>query len=128
METDSRKYTILSFLVLAGLTGYVLFLTLTAFADAFRFGGSNVWMGQPWSVIGGGIAGVGGLATFIALMLNQKATSFGDECFNELKKVTWPTLKETSASTLVVSIMTVIAALMFLVMDLLWGNLFELIL
>jgi len=45
------------------------------------------------------------------------------EVIGEVKKVTWPTRKETTVTTIMVLIMVVLAAIFFLVVDLIlsWG-------
>ncbi|MGA0163884.1 MAG: preprotein translocase subunit SecE [Bdellovibrionota bacterium] len=125
METESRKLSILSFLILSALCSYAFYLFLTEVANWLKLGGANVLFGQPWPVVGGTISSVLGLIGFLILSTNQKTTEFTDEVFGELKKVTWPTGKETAASTLVVSVMVIIAAVMFLIMDLIWKAFFE---
>lgn len=128
MDSENRKFTVLSFLSLSAIVAYVLYLILTEFADIFRFGGSNVMgTGLAWPVFGGSLSGILGLVAFIIMMNKAQWVDFTDDIFAELKKTTWPNFKETSASTVVVSIMTLIAALMFLVMDLIWGGLFKLV-
>lgn len=126
METANRKFTSLSFLALSSIVGYVFYLILTQIADLARFGGSNVFgTGLAWPMVGGSISGVVGLGLFIGLMTNKTSAEFTDDVFAETKKTTWPTFKETSASTVVVSIMVLIASLMFLFMDIIWGAVFK---
>lgn len=63
---------------------------------------------------------VGGAAAFIAWR-NENLFTKATEVTMELKKVTWPTRKETQAATVVV-IVTVIIASMFLgIFDLIWS-------
>ncbi|TVQ80284.1 MAG: preprotein translocase subunit SecE [Bradymonadales bacterium] len=125
VETENRKLTILSFIILSAVAAYILYLTLTLAADIGRFGGSNVFgTGLSWTVVGGSVSGVLGLVCFLVLSLNHTALEFSDEVFGELKKVTWPGSKDTAMSTVVVSIMVVIAALAFMLMDFVWGHFF----
>jgi preprotein translocase subunit SecE len=125
LDSENRKLTVLSFIIVAAIGAYILYLTLTLAADLGRFGGSNVFAtGLSWPVVGGSIAGLAGFILFLALSLNTRALEFTDEVFGELKKVTWPTSKETAASTVVVSVMVVIAAVMFMLMDIVWGSFF----
>ena len=125
METESRKLSILSFLILSALCSYAFYLFSTEVANWLKLGGANVLFGQPWPVVGGTISSLLGLIGFLILSTNQKTTEFTDEVFGELKKVTWQTGKETAASTLVVSVMVIIAAVMFLIMDMVWKALFD---
>lgn len=128
METENRRFTILSFFIFSALCGYVFYLALSLIADLFKFGGSNVLWGYPWAIVGGAIATIVGLILFIALSVNKTALDFIDDVFAELRKTTWPTPKETSASTVVVTIMVGIATLMLFVMDWIWGIVFRILL
>jgi preprotein translocase SecE subunit len=125
VEAESRKLSILSFLILSGLCSYAFYLFSTEIANWLKIGGANVVFGQPWPVVGGTISSLLGLVGFLILSTNQKASEFSDEVFGELKRVTWPSGKETAASTVVVSIMVVIAAVMFLLMDIVWKAFFD---
>ena len=53
-----------------------------------------------------------------------KVTEFARQVNAERKKVTWPTVKETRAMTLMVFLMVVMASIFFLIVDsfLGWGN------
>lgn len=127
MESSNRRYTVLSFFLFSALCGYVLYLALTAVADIFKFGGSNVIAGYPWPVVGGTIASILGATIFTILAVNQRALNFFDEVFNEVKKVTWPNSKETTRSTIVVVIMVIIAATALAFMDWIWQHVFTFI-
>lgn len=128
MEADNRKFTILSFIILSAIVSYIWFLILTQIVDWLKWGGSNVLFGYSWQVVGGVISGLTGLGLLMGLSLNQKATSFIDDVFAELRKTTWPNMRETSMSTVVVSIMVGAAALLFFVIDYFWGVFFRAIL
>jgi len=129
-SSNSRKFTILSFFLLSALGAYLFFRGLTQLLDWFKL--TNMVTaavgGYPWKVVGGVISGAVGLVTFVGLSVNQKATSFSDEVFTEAKKVTWPTGKETYASTLVVVIMVVSAGILLFVLDSIWNWIFRAIL
>lgn len=128
LETDYRKFTLLSFFLFSVLAGYVFYLAATTIADIMKIGGSNVLWGYSWAVVGGAGSTLFGLILMISLCVSSKATGFVDEVFGEVFKVTWPSLKETSASTLVVSVMVLVAAFVLAVMDYFWGSFFNLIL
>ena len=53
-----------------------------------------------------------------------KVTDFARQVNAERKKVTWPTVKETRAMTLMVFLMVIVASVFFLVVDSLlgWGT------
>ena len=56
-------------------------------------------------------------------MAKTSPAQFVQEVRQEAKKVTWPTRKETSVSTLMVFIMVVVAAIFFFLVDqtMAWG-------
>jgi preprotein translocase SecE subunit len=62
------------------------------------------------------------LAGLIAFRLWRSERVFGlaNEVVNELKKVTWPTRKETSAATVVVIVTVLIAAIILWLFDMFW--------
>jgi preprotein translocase subunit SecE len=128
LDSEFRKYTILSFFIFSAICGYCFYLFATQIADWTKIGGSNVIAGLPWPVVGGGIATLGGFFVFLALAMNAKATNFIDEVFGEVFKVTWPTQKELTGSTLVVTIMVLVAALVLAVMDYFWSGFFNFLL
>lgn len=128
MDSEYRKYTLLSFFLFSTLCGYVFYLFATEMADWFKIGGSNVVAGLPWGAVGGGISTLAGFSLFLALAMSAKATTFIDEVYGEIFKVTWPTSKETTASTMVVTIMVLLAALALAVMDYFWGGFFNFLL
>jgi preprotein translocase SecE subunit len=77
-----------------------------------------------WINLGGII--VAGLIAF-GLWRNERIFGLASEVTNELKKVTWPTRKETSAATVVVIITVVLAAMILWFFDLIWMRLTGLI-
>ena len=50
-----------------------------------------------------------------------------NEVASELGKVTWPTPKEVRAATIVVIVMSIIAAVILFAFDFVWSNLTELV-
>lgn len=136
METSLRKFTYLAFFFAAGLVALISFLVGESLLNLFKVptqtrlfseAGANAFF-LTHQMIAGGAAAVIGLGTWLGLAFNTKAVEFTDECVSELWKVTWPTRQETTASTIVVSIMVLIAALIFFLMDLVWSNVFRWIL
>lgn len=51
---------------------------------------------------------VAGIITYVVLVKHPKAEEFGLDVVKEVKKVTWPTLIETRAATIVVIILVLI--------------------
>ena len=61
------------------------------------------------------------LVVGIALYKNEKVYGLAFDVTNELKKVTWPTRKETQAATVVVIITVIIAAMILGTFDMAWA-------
>ncbi len=94
-----------------------------------RIGGSRVvFAGLSWPIISGISAGVIALILLIGFSMNAKATGFIDEVFAELHKSTWPNANETFRTTVAVTIMVGLAALVLAAMDWFWGVVFRAIL
>jgi preprotein translocase subunit SecE len=67
------------------------------------------------------IATLAGVITY----RNDKIYGLANEVASELKKVTWPTAKETRRSTLTVIFMAVLSALILFTFDLVWSGITE---
>jgi preprotein translocase subunit SecE len=68
-----------------------------------------------------GVAAAVALATGIALYRNERVYTLANEVTTELKKVTWPTRKETQAATLVVIVTVIVAAILLGSFDMIWS-------
>jgi preprotein translocase subunit SecE len=68
-----------------------------------------------------------GLATAAILYGNKGAYSLVHGVAEELSKVTWPTRKETSSSTIVVVITSIVAALVLFLFDSVWSAVTDLV-
>ncbi len=79
------------------------------------------YFGKPNSfAVGTGAFLVAGIATLIAWK-NEQLFGLAQEVTTELKKVTWPTRKETVSSTIVVIVTTIVASLLLGVFDGVWS-------
>jgi preprotein translocase SecE subunit len=63
---------------------------------------------------------IGGIAAYLAWR-NENTFAKAAEITTELKKVTWPTRKETSAATTVVIVTVIISAILLSIFDLIWS-------
>lgn len=72
-------------------------------------------------------AGLVSLITGVLTYRSKKVHGFVTEVCVELSKVTWPTRKETWAQTIVVLIVSVIAAVILGVFDAIWSQITDLI-
>jgi|SRR5262245_58581679 len=68
-----------------------------------------------------GVAAAIALTTGIVLYRNERVYTLANEVATELKKVTWPTRKETQAATLVVIVTVIVAAIILGSFDMVWS-------
>lgn len=115
-----EKYVRISFVI----GGILVWVTLASFFGAmFQIINPN-WdrflLGARFSV--SDLLGLlGGAATSIALISNERANRLGLEVVNELRNVTWPTWPETRISTIVVVVTTIVVSVILGLFDALWG-------
>jgi len=82
--------------------------------------------GEGWTistVIGFGVAVVAAVVAW----RSQRAQTVSLEVASELKKVTWPTLRETRAATIAVIAATFVAAVLLGFFDYVWAKLSDLV-
>ena len=106
MDNKNSQILTLSFAIGGALVGLSLSLLIKSFAGAFgivaRFADTDVVRHiLPVAV---------GLAVFAALQFNSKVLSWGDEVVSEIRKVVWPSQKDTTAMTMVVVVMVLISS------------------
>lgn len=65
-----------------------------------------------------GLPVVVGLALFASLQFNSKFLIWADEVIAEVKKVVWPSIKDTRGMTIVVIVMVFISSIIISVFDL----------
>jgi preprotein translocase subunit SecE len=73
------------------------------------------------------ISAVVAIVAGIGMYRSDKYYGLANEVAGELKKVTWPSVKEVRAATIVVIVMAIISALILGLFDLVWSNLTELV-
>ena len=72
------------------------------------------------------VALASGVLTFFVLLKLPPAAQFTDEVFSELVKVTWPDREETTNSSIVVIVATLIFSGSLATFDFLWANVTDL--
>jgi preprotein translocase subunit SecE len=70
--------------------------------------------------VGLGAVTVAGIATYVAWK-NEEVFTLANEVTSELRKVTWPTRRETFRSTVVVIMTTIISSLLLGFFDAVWA-------
>jgi len=117
MDNTNSKILTVSFALCAALVGLTIHLLIKAFAGAFgivaRFAdGDMVRHGLPV-----GLA----LVCFAVLQFNPRIVAWADEVVVEVRKVVWPSRKDTTAMTIVVVIMVLISSVIISSFDMLSG-------
>ncbi len=125
-NVNNRKFTVLTFFVFASIFGYVFFRGLTQVLDWLKLTNTVTAAlgGYPWKVVGGGISGLTAFAVFLGVTLSSRSTSFFDEVFGEIRKITWPSGNDTYRTTLVVGVMVGVAVIGLFLLDNIWNWLF----
>jgi preprotein translocase subunit SecE len=113
VENDNRKILTLSFLIAAVLVFFVVGMLIDTASSmsgtlARVFGNDLVRAGVQVSL---------GALTFGLLQFKKDWVHFFDEVIVELKKIVWPSRKDTVAMTIVVCMMVVISGIIFAVFD-----------
>jgi preprotein translocase SecE subunit len=124
MESQFQKWVNLSYLAAAALLGYLVFALSSKLVGTYDLETRVHNIGlivQIASVVAGGIL-------FLVLYRNDDANQFMNEVMLELSRVTWPTQKETTSSTIVVIIMVLLSGLILGLLDYFWVTLLKWIL
>jgi preprotein translocase subunit SecE len=120
------KRMVAIFYVLAALAVGVFLENVLGLAFSYARWNDPAILGEDWTLttlIGFGIAA----AVAIGLWRHARAHTVSLEVASELKKVTWPTLRETRAATVAVVVATFAAAIILGVFDYVWAKLSSLV-
>lgn len=112
---NNKKIITLSFVVAAFLVAFVVNVLMESVSAAW--GGMARVM--AYDAVAHGVPVGLGLACFIALQFNKNVVVWADEVVTEISRVVWPSPKDTTAMTIVVCVMLVIAGFSLGLMDLL---------
>ncbi|UOF01198.1 preprotein translocase subunit SecE [Bdellovibrio reynosensis] len=117
MEKTNSKILTISFAVAAFLAGLTISLLIKAFAGAFgivaRFADSDIVRhGLPVAV---------GFVVFAVLQFNPKVLAWGEDVVTEVRKVVWPSRKDTTAMTIACVVMVLISSVIISSFDLISG-------
>lgn len=121
MDNSNKKVITVSFVVMGFLAAAMLDVVLTALATHI----SAVARFRAIPIIHHGLPVFVGVFVFLVLQLNKGIVIWADECVAEVRKVVWPSRKDTTAMTVVVCIMLVVAGVCFGLFDYVSGNLIK---
>ena len=123
MESQYQKWVNLSYLAVAALLAYVVFLVCTKIVGVYELETRIRSIQLVISIVS---VAAGGLV-FLLLYKNEQTNQFMNEVVVELSRVTWPTQKETTSATIVVMIMVIISGMILGFLDYLCTTVLKLI-
>lgn len=123
MDKTNSKILTLSFALAGVISGVTIHMLIRAFSAAFgivaRLAGNDmVRHGLPVLV---------GLAVFAALQFNPRVLTWAEEVVTEVRKVVWPSRKDTTAMTIVVCVMVLISSVIITSFDFVSGYLIRML-
>lgn len=121
MDKDNRKIITLSFVIAAFLTYLVVQVVLEALASTFGV----VARFYAQDIVKHGLPVASGAILFFALQFNKKVVKWADEVIVEVRKVVWPSRRDTVAMTIVSCVMLLLAGVLLGVFDFLSGSLVQ---
>ncbi|GIL17971.1 MAG: hypothetical protein BroJett040_17220 [Oligoflexia bacterium] len=117
MDKLNSKILTLSFAAAAAIAGMTLHLLIKSFAGAFGV----VARLSDSDVVRHGLPVVFGIILFAVLQFNPRVLAWGQEVVMEIRKVVWPSRKDTTAMTIVVCIMVLISSVIVTSFDFISG-------
>lgn len=123
MDTEKNNQNIVNFaFVVAGFIAYFITnVLLEVLAGTF----GAVARVRSIDMVNHGLPVAVGLITFLILVFNKKTQTWADESVTEVRKVVWPSRKDTVAMTIVCCVMVVIAGISLGVYDLLCSQMIK---
>lgn len=119
MDKTNQKILTLSFVTVSVLVAVSISLLLKTFAGTFGI----VARLHDIEVIKHGLPVIVGLVLFGSLQFNKKVLVWAEDVALEIRKVVWPSRKDTTAMTIVVVVMVLISAVIITTFDFVSGYL-----
>ncbi|MFM6928826.1 MAG: preprotein translocase subunit SecE [Bdellovibrio sp.] len=117
MEKANSKILTLSFAVAGALVGLTVHLLIKAFSGAFGV----VARAADSDLVRHGLPVAAGFAVFAVLQFNPRVLAWGEDVVSEVRKVVWPSRKDTTAMTIVCIVMVLISSVIISSFDLISG-------
>jgi preprotein translocase subunit SecE len=106
MDKTNSKILTLSFALFSMLAGLTLHYFIRILSSAFGF----IARFTDADIVRHGLPVLFGVVVFAILQFNPRVTNWGEEVISEIKKVVWPSKKDTYAMTIVVIIFLLITS------------------
>lgn len=123
MDKTNSKILTLSFAIVGAILGFTAHLLLKSLSAAFGI----VARMSDTDLVRHGLPVAIGLVAFSVLQFNPKVLTWGEEVVVEIRKVVWPSRKDTTAMTIVVVIMVLISSVIVTGFDLASGSILKLL-
>ncbi len=117
MNQSNSKFITVCFVSLAALIGFSTSILLKALSGAFGV----IAKLSEFDLFKHGLPVVLALVVFSSLQFNKNVLVWADEVVAEVKKVVWPSVKDTRGMTIVVIIMVFISSIIVSFFDLFSG-------
>ena len=121
MNEDNKKFVTVSFVVTGILVGLTVNLLLELLAAHFSLAARI----ESNTELANGIPVALGILVFVVLQFNKTTSSFMDGVIAELRKVVWPSRKDTGLMTVVVTITLIFSGIVVGIYDSIWAYLIK---
>lgn len=121
MDKTNQKILTLAFVTFAALAAISISLLMKTLAGTFGV----VARIHDIDFIKHGLPVLVAVVVFVVLQFNKNVLVWGEDVVLEIRKVVWPSRKDTTAMTIVVVIMVFISSIIILIFDLLSGKTFD---
>lgn len=122
MESTNSKIITVSFMVTGILLGIVTFVLVDSLA-AIATGSVGRFFAQD--LVRHGLPAVIGVVVFAVLQFNKTVMAWANEVVTELRKIVWPSRRDTVGMTIMVCIMLIISGLILGAFDVVSGSLID---
>ena len=119
MENNNNKIVTVCFMLTGILIGIVVAVLMETLG-AVGTGAFGRIVAEP--AVRHGLPVVVGLIAFIVLQANKKVVSWADDVVSEIRRIVWPSRRDTMAMTVVVCIMLLISGVALGLLDVLSGS------
>jgi len=120
-DKSNKKIITVSFVV----TGFMVALVVDVLLDSLAAAIGTVARFRSMDIVAHGLPVVSGVIAFAYLQFNPRVLAWADEVVVEIRKVVWPSRRDTSAMTIVTCVMLIISGAFLGVFDFVSRNLIK---
>jgi preprotein translocase subunit SecE len=121
-NTSNNKIVTMSYVATGVLVGIVVFVLLES-AAAIATGSVGRFLAQD--AVRHIVPVASGLITWIILQTNKRVGSWADEVVTELRKIVWPSRRDTVAMTVMVCVMLLISGIVLGLFDIIGATVID---